>query len=443
MYRTFLTVVFTTFTSMTALGQMATLSEEVKVGDTDRIVINLTVDGKIMTTGVDGKPDSLSLKATANHRFAERIDAVDERGAVSRSIRGYTACESEAAMPGVKTKRVLPANRKIIVNQKNAEGHTVYSPLGALTRDELDVTAGHLDSTILPGLLPGKAVNIGDHWTVPAAIVQALCIFDGLSKYEMTGTLTEIKDGKALFTIDGTVEGVEVGAAVKLKIAMKGTFDLTAKRITTLSIEESDVREQGPVAPACDVKAQLELTRTRITEEPAELTAADREKVPADGKIPVAVLALRHDDPTGKYGFFYSRDWYIVASSNDHLVMRLVDKGEFVAQATVLHWKKAAPGTHATVAEIKDAIAKQPGWVAEKMTEDGEIPTDAGRWLYRLVARGKQDDVAVQQSFHMLAGPNGDQLVITVIARENVAEKIGIRDVQLVNSIDFVKKESR
>jgi hypothetical protein len=423
-----------------ASAQPVTLAESAAVGDTFRVDIALRLSGTIKTTGSDGKPESMNLTATGTHTYAERVDAVDGRGDVARAVRGYTACESEATLPGTKTKRLLPASRRVVVVQKSSDGPTHFSPLGSLTRDELDVVAGHFDSTTVAPLLPGKAVNVGDTWPIPAAVVQAVCLFDGLTKHDWVGKLTDVKDGLATFTVTGPAEGYEVGAAVKLSMALTGTYDVAAKRVVKVVVEESDVREQGPVAPACEVKASLTMTRTPVAGEPAELTAADRAKVPADGSVPAGLLALRHEDPAGQYSFFYARDWYVVAATNEHLVMRLVDRGEFIAQATVLGWKKAAPGTHGTAAELKDAVARQPGWVAEKMTEDGEIPTDAGRWLYRLVAHGKQDDVPVVQAFHLLAGPTGRQLVITVVARQEKAARVGTRDVQLVNSIDLPKK---
>lgn len=438
--RYFASFFFITCSTSIISAQQVMLAEEAKVGDTDRIAIALSVSGKIKTTGPDGKPDSMSLSATATHRYAERIDSLDRNGVIARAVRGYTACESEATLPGAKTKRALPANRKLIVVQKSADGATVYSPLGSLSRDELDVTAGHFDTTTIPGLLPGKTVSVGDTWTIPPAVVQAVCLFDGLTKQDLVGKLLEVKDNQAKFSITGTAEGVEVGAAVKLTVQINGIFDTSAKRVTKLSGEETDIREQGPVAPACEVKASFEISRVKLAEEPAELTAADRSKVSTDGTISPGLLALRHEDPAGKYSFFYSRDWHIVASNAEHLVMRLVDRGEFVAQATVLGWKKVAAGQHATPAEVKDAISKQPGWVAERMTEDGEVPTDAGRWLYRLVASGKQDGVDVVQAFHLLAGASGEQIVLTVISRTEQTSKVGTRDVQLVNSIEISKK---
>jgi hypothetical protein len=427
------------FATTLATAQPVILAEERKAGDTFRIALALTVTGKVKTVGADGKVDALAITATATHKYAERIDALTDRGTIARTVRGYTICESEATLPGAKTKRMLPQTRRLIAVDQTADGPVAFSPGGSLTRDELDVVC-HFDATTIPGLLPGKAVSVGESWTIPAAVVQALCLFDGLTKHDLVGKLVEVKDGAATFSIEGLAEGVEVGATVKLKIALKGTYDLASKRVTKLTGEETDEREQGPVAPACEVKAVLDVTRVELRDEPTELTAADRAKVPAAAAIPPGLLALQHEDPAGKYQFFYSRDWHIVAATNEHLVMRLVDRGEFIAQATILGWKKAAPGQHASVAEIKDAIAKQPGWVAEKMTEDGEIPTDSGRWLYRLVATGKQDDVAVVQAFHLLAGARGDQIVVTVIARQEMASRIGTRDVSLINAIEMPKK---
>jgi hypothetical protein len=39
-----------------------------------------------------------------------------------------------------------------------------------------------------------------------------------------------------------------------------------------------------------------------------------------------------------------------------------------------------------------------------------------------------------------MAGPKGDQIVITVIARQEMASRIGTRDVSLINAIEMPKK---
>ena len=42
--------------------------------------------------------------------------------------------------------------------------------------------------------------------------------------------------------------------------------------------------------------------------------------------------------------------------------------------------------------------------------------------------------------FYLLAGPQGDQIAVTVAAKPDKLKAIGNRDMSLVNSIDFSKK---
>ncbi len=84
-------------------------------------------------------------------------------------------------------------------------------------------------------------------------------------------------------------------------------------------------------------------------------------------------------------------------------------------------------------------LARDFGWLPESVLEEGVVPTEAGRWLYRVAAKGKQDGTPVVQTFHLLAGPNGDQVTVSVLVALEKAEKLGARDVALVNAIEFKK----
>ena len=85
-------------------------------------------------------------------------------------------------------------------------------------------------------------------------------------------------------------------------------------------------------------------------------------------------------------------------------------------------------------------MAEAPGWTLEDVLDDGEVPTENGRWLYRVVARGTMDDVKVVQNFFLLAAPSGEQVVITFTMKPGQAAKIGSKDMTLVGSIGFPKK---
>jgi hypothetical protein len=418
-----------------------TLAEEIRPGDYFRYEIGLEVGGK-MKVERDGRDDSLPLNARARHQFTERVDVAADNG-VGQAVRHYADAVSETVVGVDKTRRTLGADRRLIVAQRAADGTLHFSPDGPLTRDELDLVAEHFDTLCLPGLLPNKAVRPGDTWPIDNGAAQAACLFHGLAKNDLVGKLTEIKDGAAVLAITGSAEGVEFGAAVKVAVTARAKFDLAVRRVTALEWKQSDEREAGPVSPPLEVKATVTLSRLPLEIEPKELSAAARAKVPTDGKVPELLLQLRYADTAGRFQFVYPRDWHFVVRNNTHVVLRLVPKGELLTQATITEWKKPAAGVDfaAGVKEFREATAKQPGWEAERLLEDGTLPADGGKKVYRMSAIGKQDGQPVVQAFHLVLGPNGEQFAVTTVARREVADKVGPRDVALVHAIDFPAKK--
>ena len=419
-----------------AFGQTVTLGEEVKPGELFRYELDLKLAGK-MKVERQGKLDAIPFQAIATHKFVERIESGDARGGVGKVLRHYEVAKSNGDSGVDRTSRELAADRRIVIAQRTTDGSLHFSPDGPLYREELELVAEHFDTLCIPALLPNKELKIGDTWPIGAEASQHVCLFEGLIKSELVGKLTEIKDGQAVFTITGVAEGIEGGAHAKLSITATGTFAIATKRVVELKWEQSDDRAQGPASPATEVKAILTLKRTALSEEPKELNATVRAKIPADAKITDLVTMLRYADADGRYQFVYPREWHVVGRTKDHLVMRLLEKGEFTAQATMTTWKRATAGQHTPADEFKKLLANLPGWVPEAVTEDSVIPTDAGRWLYRVALKGKQDGLPVVQSFFLLAGPNGDQLAVTVLARQEQAAKVGTRDITLVNAIEF------
>jgi hypothetical protein len=129
-----------------------------------------------------------------------------------------------------------------------------------------------------------------------------------------------------------------------------------------------------------------------------------------------------------------------VAQTDTHIVLRLLDRGDLVAQATITAWPKADAGKHLEAEEFKKITSETPGWQMEEIVEAGEMPTEAGRYVYRISARGIMDEVKVIQYFYLIAGANGDQVIITLTLKPNQASKLGTRDLTLVGSIGFPKK---
>ncbi len=415
------------------LAQSVNLAEQVKPGEHFGYALDLKLSGT-MTLVRNGKTQSLPIGGSAGLKFVERVESPDVAGAAGKVVRHYSEAKAAHTFGGESSKRELSAERRLTVAMR-AEGDTVHiCPTGLFTRDELDIVGDHFDTLALPLLLPGKDVKVGDTWAVSDTAAQHALSFDGLSKNALTGKLAGVKDGVATFTVTGSAEGVELAAGVKVKVQATGTFDVKSARVTGLTWEQADEREAGPVNPATEVKATWTVARTALADEPKELNKEARAKVPTD-KIPAEMTKLRHD--AGKYAAEYARQWMTVGNTADHLVLRLVDAGEPVAQATLSVWRKADAGKHATAEEFKQLIEKVPGWEPTEVLASEEVLATAGKWVYCWSGKGKQDGAVVVQTFYLVAGPSGEQVTVGFLSTPDKAKKLAEREKELVAGITF------
>ncbi|MCE9530085.1 MAG: hypothetical protein K8T89_02950 [Planctomycetes bacterium] len=419
-------------------AQNYNLSEIPNVGENYRVSIETTLTGS-MTTTLDGKQNVLKISARNDHSILER-SLIVEKGVIRKSARYYEKAMCQADVGDEKVKRSLRSERLLIVAQRQDDRLFCYSPAGPMSRAELEVVAEHFDTQHITGLLPDKEVTIEDTWKISNATAQALSLFEGLVSHDLTGKLTEVKDGRAIIVIEGKANGIELGASVKLEIKATVRYELLNHRIEEIKWVQKDAREQGPASPNSELESMTIVKRTFLAEEPKELSKSALVSVPADEPQEILKL-LQFKDAHGRFTFLHTRDWHVVGQTDHHLVLRLLDRGDFIAQATVTAWRTEAPGKHASPEEFKKLLSESPGWDLEGIVEANEVPADDGRWIYRVTARGDLDGTKVVQNFFLLAGPKGEQLVVTFTMKPANAAKIGTRDLALVHAIEVLSKK--
>jgi hypothetical protein len=423
--------------AMTPLGwaQTCTLAETSQPGECFQIQLNMKLSGEIQMRK-DDKVGPLKLEATAVHEYPERVLAVAPDGLVQKTARIYETAKATIAAGGERAERTLRPERRLIVAQFYKDQALVYSPSGPLTREELELTGDQFNSTVVAGILPGKDVSVGETWKVSSNVVQALCNFEGLTEHTLTGKLETVTADTATFSLSGMATGIDLGAIAKLKIEATGRFDLKAKRLTALEWKQKDERDQGPVSPAVAVESTVTLKRQPI-EQPAALADVALVSVPPDWEPPAPMTQLDYRDSQNRYSLLYPRCWHITAQLKDQLVLRCMDRGDFVAQAVLTPWKKTDKGKHMTPEEFKQAMNDMAGWQLEKELQVGEVPSENGRWIYRYSASGQLEGVAVVQNCYLLATPEGEQMIVVFTMTPKQVDKLGARDLSLVGSLEI------
>jgi hypothetical protein len=437
-WRTLGSLVVALAAAPTLQAQTCDLTEAPLPGSHFHIKLSMTLTGELKVQQ-EGKTLALKESATATHEYVERILEAGADGTAGKAARFYKQAKVQITVANDRLERGLRPERCLMVAQRAGERLLTYCPKGPLTRDELDVTE-HLDTLAVTGLLPGRVVKVGETWKPANPVVQALCHFDGLTANELECKLAEVKDGVATVEIGGTAGGIDLGATVKLKVRGSCRFDLKARRLAALEWKQTDEREQGPVSPAAAVEITTTLTRTPV-EGAAEVNDFALVHVPSGPALPEGMTLLAYADPKGRYELLHAREWRLVGQTDEHLVLRLLDKGEFVAQVSVSPWKKMAPGKHLSGDEFKETIAGTPGWVQEKLLEAVEVPSENGNWIYRVAAEGQLDGLKALQYFYLVAGPQGDQLVLAFTMTPAQAPRLGSRDLLLLRSITFPRPQ--
>ncbi len=416
-------------------AQTYSLTEMPKVGDCFRYHLEMNLKGEIRVSA-DGKPTAIPLEAHALHDFPERILALNPKGLAEKSARVYETAKATIKAGPDRTERSLRAERRLQVAQRHNDQALVYAPAGSLTREELALTSEQFDTLMLTGLLPEKEVAVGATWKITDAVAQALCAFEGLTAQDLTCKLEKVEDHVAQVSIKGTASGIDLGAMVKLTIDANYHYDLNQHRLTSLEWGQKDERDQGPVSPASTEESTTKLTRSAI-DQPAALSDVALISVPDGFDPPMPMTQLYYRDPKSRYDLVFAREWQTVSETDEHLVMRMLDRGDFVAQVTISPWSKARAGEHLSGEAFQEQMAKVPGWESTDLLQVGEVPADGGRWIYRISALGQLDGVKVLQNFYLVAGPNGEQVVLAFTMTQAQAEKLAARDLSMAGSIDF------
>jgi hypothetical protein len=296
-----------------------------------------------------------------------------------------------------RSLRGLRPDRRLIVAQRSKGRSLVYCPGGPLTRDEVDLTNDHFDTLCLTGLLPGKPTAVGESWKVPNAVAQALCNFEGLADQNLVCKLEEVKEHSARVSVKGTSSGIDLGASVKLSIDASYFFDTAAGKLTRMEWRQAEDREQGPASPASSLQTTITLTRA-AAELPPSLSDVALVSVPEGLEPPEPLTQLEYRDSKAGFAMLYNRDWQTVSQSPEHLVMRLLDRGDFVAQLTLSPWTKAGNGNRMTPEVLRQAMSQTPGWQPDQEIQAGEVPSGKDRYVYRISSTGELEGSKVMQN---------------------------------------------
>jgi hypothetical protein len=401
-----------------------------KSGDGWHLALDMKLTGKIKLR--DGeKVTSLDLKAGARHEFEERVLAVSTGKPISVG-RYYTTAKADITLQEKPIAKSLRSDRRFQAAQLGDSGTVTYSPVGPLTDEELELTGEHFDVLAIHGVLPNKEVTVGETWEVPMTVAQALAGVDAVISAKLQCKFDKVERGYAVLTVSGEMEGINKGATLKASMAAGLVYSLEGKHFTGCTWRYRENKDQGPVSPAVEVETEISATWKHglaLT----EVTDGKAATIPATP--PPALLMLEFRDASGRFSFNYDRAWNVVTKTDKQTVLRLLDRGELIAQMNLTPMETAKPGEHLSLDAVEKLVHEAPGYTLDKVIEKTTVEASPGTWVGKVSTTGTASDLAMQQIAYLVAGARGDQVLLSFTVETEQATKLAGRDLSLVKTV--------
>ena len=404
----------------------------------NRVEAALEVEGDL-TVVDENKVKRLKLQVAANLHYDERsFDQPKDPDGPLHSMRYYRTASAAIRVEGDTVRSTLSEDRRLIGVQTTAAGVTLFSPSGSLTRDELDLIDSHGNSLLLDRLLPEEPVAIGDTWEHPGNLVAALLRLDAVDRVDVQSKLAKVENGIALVETEGHVSGAIGGVSTEMDLTAKYQFNLDSGRIVWFGLLVQEKRSVGHVASGLDVVARLQMSISQISDSPQLTNAALRDTplVPTDD-----LTRLSYESPEGSWRFLNDRRWFITSDEDDRAVLRLIDRGELVAQCNIASLDKVEPDGLIDLTQFQDDVRRGLGDNFGQFVSAGQRPNEANYRVFRVVADGQSHDVPIRWIYYMLADQYGHQAVFAFVVEGNLIERFGRSDQQLLDSVRLLNRK--
>ena len=410
------------------------LQSATKQNDMTRIAVKMEVGGDLTVPG-EGQPKPLKMSVVAAMKYDERL--LESITGHARAVRHYTEAQAVIKIENGGVTPVLSEEHRLIGVDWTGDVCTLYSPRGALSRDELELVDLPAPSLMLDGLLPTEAVAQGATWKQPDSFWATFLRLDAVGSNEVACQLVELSVGKeAVVELTGSVAGAVEGVATKIEVKGRYRFDLTRQRIVTFGLAIKEKRSIGHVGPGMDVVARVEMTLEPLGESP-QLTDEALAGLPLDPES--AGQALAYQPQTQAYRFFNDRRWHIIDESPELTTLRYVDRGELVAQCNVAPGAKAPPGKHTSLEKFQADIKKVLGESFGQFVEAASGTSPSGYVVHRVTATGTVKELSIEWRYYLLADAEGHQAMFAFTLEQDLADRFGDADEQLVGSLTLTQ----
>jgi hypothetical protein len=392
-----------------------------------RVVIE--VEGELKANADGKEVQRLPLSVTSEQQYAQR------RVGSESDVRFYKLAEAKIRLGKVDLAHELRSERKHVVVAPTGDRPTIFSPLGPLTREELELLETPASLTSLAELLPADRIAVGTTWDMDDKTLARMLCLDIVHQSAVTCKLVNVEDGIATVSMSGKGSGSVEGVSSDVELIAKYNFDLKRGAITWLALAIRENRAVGHAQPGFETVTKLRLV-SAPADPPAELSDVSLvglTMTPGPGE---RLLELKSE--RGGYELLHDRRWRVMVDRHDTAIMRLVDLGDLIAQCNVSKLAKLPKGEQLTLEGFQADVEKTLGKNFGQVVEASQQVTEMGVRVLRVVVSGNASDLPMQWCYYHLSDEQGNRVSLVMTMEANLVERFPTADRELISGFRFL-----
>lgn len=396
-----------------------------------KVIVEVEGNLKLNPDGSDVK--HLPLKVTADLQYVERTLAAGSALASSRTVRNYSQATASIKLRETEITNTLRDDRRLIASDSGEKQSTAFSPLGPLTRDELDLIDVPASGLAVAALLPQRALPVNQSWQIPDWAAARLLGLEAVNQHDLTGKLTDVKDNIAMIELAGKVVGAVGGVSSEIELKGKLNFDLKQRAVTWLVLGFTENRAVGHAQPGFSVATKVRMVAAPIAPT-KDLADASLARLPLTATSATTLI----DFTAGSAGYQLTHDrrWGVMSDRHDVTILRFIDRGDLVAQCNISRLPQLGKGEQLALEAFQDDVKKTLGKNFGQIVEASQEALGDIR-LLRVVVSGTASELPIQWMYYHLSDDAGNRLAFVFTIEGSLAPKYAQIDRELVAGLRF------
>jgi len=359
-----------------------------------------------------------------------------ERGCKTKSPRGlryYLDGSSQLKVGRTDFEYTLRDTSRLVGIGSSEQDEDLYSLSGPLLRDELELLTGSVNTLALSELLPNSEKRLNDSWKVPESVLARLLQFDVVHQSDIQGTLKAIESEIGLLYFQGSLQASVGGVATEVDFKAKANFDRQRQFVRWIHLAYKENRSIGHAEPGYEATLQMKVALAPQDKSP-HLSDAALKQVAWENE-PITDLDFQ---PTkAPFRMLIGRHWRVVTDDPQSVIVRLVDRGDLIAQGDISIVPDAPAGKMLPLEEFQQEVENALGDNFEQFAEASQSTSSNGLRMLRVVAVGVTNELSIQWNYYHLSNTQGQQAVMVFTCESELVDRVADQDRNIANSFQF------